>query len=178
MKFFIFRFQILPICFLLVFSACRETHITVQEIKLLPDSLNLADDTVCFDPQNKTFYSRLSKKESSGLRYSYHVPKEIKGKELYIVARGRARTNYAHSNTYITIVVYDEKNDQLLWRALPLRFFYVEVNEWSPFRDSLFLPGSFDGKAYHTIQIMTTLGNSERELFDVDTLSLKIKSNI
>lgn len=178
MKFFSFRLQIFLTSIVLLFSACRESYRIIQEIKIEPDSLNLADDTICKDLKSQTLFSRLSKKESRGLHYSYVLPKEMKGKEVYIVASGKARTNYAHSNTYITIVVNDEKNNQLLWRALPLRFFYTEVNVWSPFRDSLFLPGSFDGKTYKNIQIMTTLGNSEREVFDVDSLTLRIKSNI
>lgn len=161
-----------------LFVSCDNSYTTIVEHTAIPDQNNHHQDTILSDTLRKCRYSRITKKESQGLQVSYEVPAKFQGKEIYLVFEGNVRSNYAYSNSYIVIAVFDNKMNQLMWRSFPLRYHYFGVNEWSPFKDSLYLEGSFDNRTYKMIKALAYLGKSEFEKFDIDTLQIQIKAKL
>jgi len=154
------------------FSTIYKAQITVNNNR--PNTA----DTVLYDSINHFKFSRLNKIDVSGITSTFVLPKEHQNKALWVIFSGRARTDYAHSNSSITTAAMSEKNECLVWRAVFLRYFYTDINKWCYFKDSIYLRPDFDGKVYNEISSFAFSGSSSNEKFDIDTLNIQIKAKI
>ncbi len=168
---------ILPFFILLIFS-CDDKYQTFDSKLVKADSKSSSSDTIISDSIQKFSFSRLRRPETQGLRASFIISPAQRFKQLYIVVNGKIRTNYAYSNSTISISAEDSLKNILIWRAIFLRYYYTEINEWCYFKDSIFLPNNFDGKYYSKISAFTLLGPSSSENFDIDQLNVEIKEKI
>ena len=138
------------------------------------NSVNI-NDSVILDAKSQTFYSRLSKPNTSGLRVNCAIPESKTDRRFYVILEGRIRSNYAHSNSGIVIQGVNSKKEQLCWRYIPLSYFYKELNTWCHFKDSVYIKSDYQWKNYQKFTAFANLGTSDSEVFDIDTLSIKIK---
>ena len=109
-------------------QSCRDKFENVCENIITVDN-NRANtgDTVLFDSINKFKFSRVNKKDASTLVASFTLPKEQQNKALWVVFSGRVRSNFAHSNSSITLAAMSEKGECLVWRATLLKYYYTDI---------------------------------------------------
>ncbi|MCE3228224.1 MAG: hypothetical protein K0S32_2775 [Bacteroidetes bacterium] len=159
-------------------SSCGESYKTVGRQISVPEKGKLHDDSLLFDSIGKFYFSRLVSPGVFGVYNTFHIPEENIKKELWVVFEGRARSNYPYSNGTITVVGSNEKNETLCWKARFLKSHLIDVNTWSHFKDSIFLPAQLDFKTYNVINTFVLLGPSAGEKFDVDSLVVTVRQKV
>lgn len=175
-----FKTQIFSILFLLIFFyACDDKYATFEKsVITVHNNRSGSADTVMKDQGTDFFYSRLRKKNTGGLSAICFIGPAHQNKKMWVVVSGRVRTNYAHSNSTITLSATSKENEVLLWRAIFLKYYYTDCNKWCYFKDSINLPAGYFNKAYTAITAFAYLGDSEKENFDLDTLKVEFKEQI
>lgn len=162
----------------ILLSGCNTSYQEITTQTAIPSEVSHLDDSILIEKSTGLSFSRIHKKESMGLRVPFLLPDNLKGKELYVVFNGIAKSNYAYSNASIVVSVYNTRKQQIIWKSFPLRYNFLGVDVWSPFTDSLYLSGSFDNKNYLFIQTFSFLGNSESEKLDMTYLTVKLKAKL
>ncbi len=158
-----------------VFVSCKDHFDTVHEQVIQVDTSNLRDDTLMMDNSLSHSFSRLKKSNSFGRVYTYKYPDALIGKELLLVFEGKMRTNYAESNSTISLAVHEKEGGQLNWMSIFLRRHFTDINTWCRFKDSIRIDPKYIGKKSATVTCMLYLANSNKENFDFDSLKVKIK---
>jgi hypothetical protein len=158
---------------LLLLAGCGDRYdiiadqaVSVKEARHLSDTL--MQDSLGF------YFSRLNKPSTFGLSCSFDIPEKNQNKELFVVAYGRTRSNYAQSGGIIAVATHFN-NDQVSWMVLPISIHITDTNTWCTFRDSVRLSNKIDNKSYNHISVVTHLPNSTKEKFDMDTLHVLLK---
>jgi hypothetical protein len=59
-----------------------------------------------------------------------------------------------------------------------LRPHVADLNTWCRFKDSIFLPKTFDSKIYNKINVFGLLGTSPGEAYDMDSLVITVKQKV
>ncbi len=172
------RIVIFLIVTLFFLAGCSDKYQVIQSITVTPNINKPTGDTIILDSTKKFYFSRLRAKGTGGLIGTYKVTADHVNKQLYIVVSGRVRTNYAHSNSTITVAVNDDQKNTIVWRAMSLKYYFTEINKWCPFKDSIMLAPNTDGKYYNEISVLTFMGPSESENFDIDTLKIQVKEKL
>ena len=163
----------------ILLHSCGDKFVNVCESVITVDNNRPnTGDTVLFDSINKFKFSRVNKRDASTLVASFTLPKEHQNKALWVVFCGKARTNFAYSNSSITLAAMSEKGECLVWRAVLLKYYFTDINKWCYFKDSMFLKPNFDGKFYNEISTFGFSGVSQGENFDMDSLKVIIKAKI
>ncbi|MES2680401.1 MAG: hypothetical protein V4635_10970 [Bacteroidota bacterium] len=171
-----FLSKIISVCFVVVcFISCSDRYKTVQEQFVEVNRSDLKDDTLIKDSGSAFYFSRLSKPNSFGRLYVYKYPEDQIGKEHYVVFSGKTRTNYAESNSTISLAVHDKKGEQLCWKSIFLRRHFTDINKWVYFKDSIRIDPKYIGKKSATVSCMLYLARSTNENFDFDTLHVTVK---
>ncbi len=163
---------------ILFISSCGEKFESIHKEFVIANPKVLAEDVVIKDSIENFYFSRIYIHDKCGLQIIYKLPKEYQNKELWVVVRGRARTNYAHSNANISLNTRSIDGQMLCWKATRLRYYFTDINKWCHFKDSIFLTNSLFDKTHYTITTFAFLGNSGSELFDMDSLIIDIKQKI
>jgi len=163
---------------ILFVSSCGEKFESIHKEFVIANPKVLAEDVVIKDTTENFYFSRIYIHDKCGLQIIYNVPKESQNKDLWVVASGRTRTNYAYSCASVSLNTRSIDGQMLCWRAISLRYYYTDINKWCHFKDSIFIPRSFFDKTHHTITTFAFLGNSGSELFDMDSLIIDIKQKI
>ncbi len=166
---------LLYIFLLLVITSCNEKYEMVANKLIISDSNNIQTAELKTDSIIGYKFSRLTQQNSHGLFFLHGLDSLNPKAEYEVVFKGRARTNYAHSNAYINVCAYDDKGTVLSWNGLSLRYHFTEVNEWCRFKDSVHLKNESWDPLYSKIQVFAFLGNSDKEIYDVDSLEVFIK---
>lgn len=155
--------------------SCDDKYNTIQTFKVTANNRSATADTVMKDGSGNFYFSRLRTPGTAGLIATYTLSTEHQNKGIYALVSGRIRTNYAHSNASIAFAAYDDKNEVLVWRAVFLRYYFTDIDQWCAFKDSIYFPANTKGKYYKSISALAFLGNSMKENFDIDTLKVEIK---
>jgi hypothetical protein len=163
----------------LLLSNCNDKYNTFQSaVVTVSNNKGVANDTIIKDSVFNFSFSRLQKATARGLNATFTITPEHQEKDLYIVVSGKARTNYAHSNSSITLSAVSSKGELIAWKAFLLKYYYVDNNKWCYFKDSIFLKDNVDSKFYSVINVFGMLGDSKTENFDLDTLHVQLKEKI
>ena len=173
-RIFLFFFLILILC------SCEDQFKTfeAQSITAANNKPGTAD-TVMTDSTGNFKFSRLRIPASSGLTASFKINGEHRKKALWMVCNGRVRSNFVHSNATITMAAVSPENEVVVWRAVFLKYYIVDVNRWCHFRDSLYLGPTANNKPYGTISVFAFLGgDSKGENFDMDTLHVELREMV
>lgn len=165
--------SVIAVIFLL--ASCEKfTELSQSRVVATGKTKNNAD-TILFDEAARVFFSRLTHSNSIGMRVTCSIPQTKNDQELYVVLEGRARTNYANSNSGIALSGNNHKGEQLCWRFLPLRYFYTDLNTWCHFKDSIYIKTNYQWKNYIRFTAHANLTSSANEIFDLDSLTLTVK---
>lgn len=166
--------------FIVIFflSGCQDKFVSIQHFTITPSENKTGSAEIIKDSLLNFSFSRLRIKSTDGFFTDYAMPVEHQNKVLRIIVSGNVRTNYAHSNAHIVFMGFDSGKEMITWRAVPLRYYFYEINKWSSFKDSIDLAPSTNGKYYNSIHVAASLGNSDNEFFDVDTLKIEFKEKL
>lgn len=164
--------------YILIFfvSGCNDTYQTIQNYTITPANKPPAGDSIVKDSASNFYFSRIKLKNTGGLCAKFILEPQHKNKRLCMVVSGKIRSNYPYSNATVTFAASDDKGEVLIWRAIFLKYYFVDRNTWCPFRDSIFVEPSTKGKYYRDIIAFAYLGPSEKENFDIDTLKLEVRA--
>jgi hypothetical protein len=172
-------FLIVPLLlFVVLFSSCGESYITVGKQITLPEKGKQKEDSIFVDSSGKFNFSRIQNPGAFGLFNSFKIPLENQDKELWVVFEGRARSNFPHSNGTITVVGSNDKGETLCWKACFLKAHLTDVNKWCHFKDSIFLTSQLNFHPYNVINTFALLGTSPGEKFDMDSLVVTVKQKV
>lgn len=164
---------------LFLLTSCEAPFLPVATYTAIPGKTNLpSSDTVMTDSISGIKFSRLTKVGVGGIAVKHEFKQEQQNKPTWVVFSGRLRSNYVHSNSSITISGSDPTGQNILWKAVFLKYHLVELNRWMPFRDSVLIPPSYDNKLFQTIYVFTYMGGKPGENFDLDTLRVLIKQQL
>jgi hypothetical protein len=163
----------LVLLFLFLIS-CSEKYESIHNCVLIPGESERFADTLIKDKAGGFLVSRLNCPNSTGLVCKYNFDSLKSQSEYKIVFMGKARTNYAHSNSAIYLSSIDVDDKIIDWKYIPLNYYYTDVNTWCYFKDSLYIKYENWNKPYKMFNIFTSLGNSSNEVFDCDTLYVQI----
>jgi len=160
----------------LYFCSCRKEYRVILKEMILADPSKQRQDTILKFPNSSSYFSRLYRPVTNGLISNFIVPNEMKDKEIKIVFRGKARTNYAHSNAVIVVSIISRDNQQISWTPLPLRYYFTETNTWCYFKDSITVKHESWQLPYYYLNTLAFLGSSQNEVFDLDSLFVEISA--
>ena len=172
---------ILPIIFSLVLSivSCDKPYQIIDQKIVRVNQKQLKEDSLLRDTVFNFNYSRLSKPNSSGLESVFYVPEKYKNKPLRIIFNGKSRTNQVYTNASVVIsLLHGSDNQILIWKVMSLRYAYTDVNKWCWVSDSIDVGPTQENKTYSCIDVITHLGNTTLEKFDMDSLIVTIKCKI
>lgn len=165
--------------FLILFSLCsckQDGKVINQKLILAKDSGVHQNDTSVLERQSNSFFSRLNKSESGGLVYTIRIPDPYLEKELYVIFKGKARSNYAVSQGAMVFTAFDEWGQQLCWWAITLRPHLQYQNQWNTFIDSMHIPSLIENRKFTNVKAYTFLGNSPGEVLDIDSFEITLKT--
>lgn len=158
------------------FCSCKQDAETINRQLILPgDSSVHVNDTIVLDSTTHTYFSRIQKPDGAGLTYSFSIPRPYQEKELYVIFKGLARSNFAVSKGVLVFVAFDESWKQLCWWALPIRPHLKYQSAWNPFIDSLHVPSLIENRKYTYVKAHPFLGESPGEKLDIDSFEVIIK---
>ncbi|MDO8999411.1 MAG: hypothetical protein Q7W45_06570 [Bacteroidota bacterium] len=169
------------ICLAISFTlfGCNQKYITIYEEVVVVNKAKLRDDSLLHDSILNFKFSRLVKPNSYGLGSVYKLKDEFKDKKLWIIFKAKGRTNQVYTNSFFNITVLQEdSNKVLIWKNMPLKYSYLDVNKWCWFSDSIEVGQQRDNKTFNFIEVSACLGNTNIEKFDLDTLIVKIKTKL
>jgi len=167
-----------PAVFLVLwcFCSCKPDAERIhQRLILAKDSGVHQMDTVLLDTITKTYFSRIQKPNAEGMAYTYTIPKPYIEKEVYIIYKGKARSNFAFSQGALAFVAFDEWGQQLCWWGITLRPHLQYQNEWNAFSDSIHIPALIEKRKYAGVKAYPFLGNSPGEKLDIDSFQIILK---
>jgi len=159
------------LCF---FSCDRDKYKLVSSSDEFATPGNQRDDTIIKKENNNDYFSRLYKPNSNGLISRYTIPDSISEWDFKVLFSGRARTNYAYSNAAILVAVMSEDKTAQVWTPMMLRYYFTETDQWCNFKDSMTFKREAWQKKNYYVNVFAYLGNSEKENFDIDNLSVQI----
>lgn len=170
-----FGSRIISVLSLFLLHSCSDDYSSAYSVNVIPSVDQKQNDTIIKDPETGKVFSRLNVANTYGLINRYHIPPNLAEKEIRIVYSGMARTNYAHSNASIDISInaYNGKTEGYISRQL--RFFFEDINKWCYFRDSVSIKWESWQNRYEWISVFSKLGNSSKEMFDIQNLNVEIK---
>jgi hypothetical protein len=158
------------------FCSCKQDAETINQKLILAKDLGVHQmDTVIYDSISKSYFSRIQRPNAEGMAYNYTIPKPYLEKELYIIYRGKVRSNFAFSQGALAFVAYDEWGQQLCWWGITLRPHLQYQNEWNAFSDSIHIPALIDKKKYVGVKAYPFLGTSPGENLDIDSFLVTLK---
>jgi hypothetical protein len=163
-----------PFIPLLLLTGCSDRYDVIAAQVVSVKEARRMSDTIMKDSVQGFYFSRLNKPATFGLSCDVKIPEPNQNKQLFVVAYGRARSNYAQSGGIIVVAAH-YNNEQVSWMILPIKIHITDTNTWCYFRDSLRLDNKIDGKSYNHIGVMSHLPHSTKEKFDLDTLHVLLK---
>lgn len=160
------------VCFVLL-KCCNDQYSEVEKALILPNPLVTLDSEVTLkDSLTNIYYSRINHVASGGLRHTFIVPTDFNYSIWKIVFKGSMRTNFAHSDSYINVVGFTDRDSTIIYKGLPLKYFVTDLNKWCPFKDSMIIQSANWHFPLKKIAVYAFLGNSPMEKFDIDSLSV------
>lgn len=169
------RNSIVFFLFCLLCFSCREEFKSVQKFDITTLNNPKSGDTAIYDPKDKFYFSRITRPSCGGLNAPFKIEEVNRNKRIWVIFKGRARTNYAQSNASISVAAIGLNQMTVVWKAIFLRYYITDLNTWCPFKDSVLLPREKLEQKYSLVNTIAYLGNSNSEMFDVDTLHVEYK---
>lgn len=155
--------------------SCREEFKSVQKFDVTALNNPKSGDTAIYDEQDKFYFSRITRPSCGGLNAPFKIEEKNRNKKIWVIFSGRARTNYVQSNATISIAAVGLNQMTVVWKAIFLRYYITDINQWCPFKDSTLLPREKLEQKYSLVNTIAYLGNSTNEKFDVDTLHVEYR---
>lgn len=156
--------------------SCKQDSEPIDRRLILPrDSGVHETDSVIMDSVTGTCFSRILGPNGVGMTYTYTIPKTYMEKELYVIFKGLARSNYAISKGVLVFTAFDEGWQQLCWWAIPIRSHLKYQSQWNPFIDSMHIPALIEKRKYTYIKACPFIGESTGEKLDIDSFEVSVK---
>lgn len=131
--------------------SCNDDYIVMNVTKVLPNPSKQREDTILKETTTGFYYSQLFKPASNGIVASYTIPQEIKDREIKVVFKGKARSNYVHSTAAMVVAVISEDKSTVIWSPINLQYYFTELNQWCPFRDCVIVRHESWQKSFYYI---------------------------
>lgn len=168
-----FRFVICLFPLIALFS-CSHSYDSIYTTRVIAEWKETAGGRTVKDSVTQLVFSRISEPNNGGLACSYAFTDEQRKGIYKVVMSGRIRTNYAHSFSYINVSTSDLGGVLIDYKALPLRYYFTDINQWCYFKDSAEFKYESWNQPYANVSVYGFLGESPGEVFDMDTLHVVI----
>jgi hypothetical protein len=164
---------VLVLCY---FCSCKRDAEIIDQKRILAGDAGVHQmDTVLMDSLTNTLFSRIQKPNAEGMAYTYTLKAPYLEQEIYVIYKGKVRSNFAFSQGALAFVAYDEWGQQLCWWGITLRPHLQYQNEWNTFSDSIHIPALIEKRKYSGIKAYPFLGNSPGEKLDIDSFEITLK---
>jgi len=164
------------ICLFPLFAlfSCNQPYEIIHETEVYADANDTINSSIVKDTVNRFIFSRINQPNNGGLACSFSFNDEQRKGVYKVVVSGRIRTNFAHSFAYINVSTSDLNGTLIDYKALPLRYYFTDIHQWCYFKDSADFKYENWNQPYANVSVYGFLGESPNEVFDMDTLIVKI----
>jgi len=119
------------------------------------------------------YFNRMDSGSQYGFKYVYHLKNEDFEKPIRLILTGKVRTNFVHSTGAITYVHADSIK-VINWDGSNLTKHVSDLNKWGYFKEVVNFKRSDSWGRYTRIEFQGLLGDPRYEVFDLDSIRIKL----